>query len=282
MIPRCFSFLRFLISLVKLTVVIACFLCYFLSAFFASLVFFFLKTPVKRLLVSRLIHIFNLCLVNIIGIRIKVTGAIGAVAAVGTGVFLVSNHLSYVDGFILGSLFPVIYVSKSDLKNWPLIGLMSDFSGTLYIDRNRKNHIAEYIGVIAETLSAGANVLFFPEGTSSNGDSLLPFKAAFFEAPLAAGAPIVPAAIIYSSVDGEPVGKNNRDRVYWHGDMTFADHFFRLLSCSRVDVEVRISPAIILKDEGDRGPLRKRACESAYEAILKGIDEGKRQREEER
>lgn len=273
---RCFYHLRFFRSLAKLTAIIACFLFYLFLLVFIS--FFPVKTAEKRLLVSRLTRIFTLSLVRVIGIRVKVIGGSRLGARKAKGYFFASNHLSYVDGFVLGSLFPVVYVSKSDLKKWPVIGLMSDFSGVLYVDRSRKNKISDHIEAMVDTLSAGANVLFFPEGTSSDGEELLPFKPAFFEAPLAAGAPIVPLTITYMSVDGESVSATNRDRIYWYADMTFAGHFFRLLSCSNIDVEVDIHPEIRLEAVEDSIALRKHACVLTYEAVLKGIDEGRRRR----
>ncbi|MBI5873794.1 MAG: 1-acyl-sn-glycerol-3-phosphate acyltransferase [Candidatus Omnitrophica bacterium] len=267
----CSALLRIIRCLVKSIAIVICFLFYFFTVLCVSAAFIFLKPVAKRRLSARLIHLFNLCLIRIINIRIKTKSVSPRGPKLDKGMFIVSNHSSYVDGFVLGALFPIIYVSKSELKDWPLIGLMSDFSGTLYIDRNRKNHISEYIGTIADTLNGGVNVLFFPEGTSSDGESLLPFKTAFFEAPLAAGAPVVPVSIVYVSIDGEPVNKQNRDRIYWYGDMTFADHLVRLLSCSALDVEVGIHPVISPETEGDRGGLRKRVCELAYEAVQGGI-----------
>ncbi len=251
----------------KLLAIIFSFLFYFFSALLVSLVYIFLKPVAKLRIVSHLIQLFTLCLIKIINIRIKVTGDKKFLP----GTFFVANHLSYIDGFVLAALFPIIYVGKSELKKWPLIGLMSDFSGTFYIDRSRKNHIAEYIDKIASALKSGTNVLFFPEGTSSDGRNLLPFKAAFFEAPISAGSRIVPVSIIYTSINGEPVTEENKDSVYWYGDMTFADHFFRLLSFWKLDVEVKIHPVVDIGTKGDNALLRKRACEMAYEAIRGGV-----------
>lgn len=246
--------------------ILFCFLIFFSAVLALSLACVFSKPVFKRRLVSRLIQIFCSCLVRILNIRLTVRGSLSFPAR-SKGAFLVSNHLSYADGFILGSLFPVIYISKSEIKKWPLIGLMADFSGTLFIDRKRKNHVAEYIDAIAGTLSAGANVLYFPEGTSTNGEELLPFKAAFFEAPIIAGAPVVPVSLAYTTIDGKPLGKDNRDRIYWYGDMTFAGHFFRLMCCSGLDVCVTIYSAFEPSSSEDRSIARKRLSEAAYTII---------------
>ena len=266
--------LQLLNGVVKFIAVFLLFLVFFSSVIVISILFIFSSRASKRLIVSGLIRFFAIGLVKIINIRVKVSG--NKIQKKGVGLFLVSNHLSYCDGFIIGSIFPIIYVGKAELKHWPLIGLMSDFSGTLFIDRSRRNHVSEYIDSIAETLKGGANVLFFPEGTSTCGDELLPFKPSFFYAALNAGAPIVALSLIYRSIDGEPVDQKNRDKVYWYGEMTFFDHFFRLLCCRGLEADVKIHPMVnsVFRDEN---LSRKSVCESAYGAILSDIKESRGQ-----
>jgi len=187
------------------------------------------------------------------------------------GVFFVSNHVGYADGLVLGALFPVTYVSKSELKKWPLIGLMAEVSGTLFIDRLNKSRLSEYIGKMSAILKQGVNILFFPEGTSTNGEELLPFKTAFFQAPLGVCAPIVPVSIVYKSVNGQPLNKKNRDIIYWYGSMTFVNHFFKLLSCRYVEAEVKLHPELAREPSGDQSSVRKLISESARAAIYKDI-----------
>ena len=268
---KCLGLLYILRGVLKFLAVFFCFILFFLSVFFLSIVFAFSCRCSKRLIVSRLIRVFDSCLIWIMNIRITINRILPQKAGGKSGIFLVSNHLSYCDGFILGFLFPVIYVGKAELKRWPLIGLMSDFSGTLFIDRSRKNHIAEYISAISEALKGGVNILFFPEGTSTCGDELLPFKPAFFEAAIEARSPIVPVSLIYKSVDGRILTKENRDFVYWYKDMTFLGHFFRLLCLGGLEVEVNIHPALEVEPAEESGLSRKRVCEAAYEVISKDV-----------
>ena len=255
----------------KFLAVFFCFILFFLSVFFLSIVFAFSRRTAKRLIVSRVIRVFDSCLIRIMNIRITLNRMPPPPAGEKNGSFLVSNHLSYCDGFILGSLFPVIYVGKAELKRWPLIGLMSDFSGTLFIDRARKNHIAEYISTISEALRGGVNILFFPEGTSTCGDELLPFKPAFFEAAIESGSPIVPVSLVYRSIDGRVLTKENRDLVYWYADMTFFGHFFRLLCLRGIEVEVNVHPSLRGVSAEDNSVSRKHVCEAAYEAIAEDL-----------
>jgi 1-acyl-sn-glycerol-3-phosphate acyltransferase len=160
------------------------------------------------------------------------------------GCLIASNHLGYVDGVVLGSLFPLIYVSKKEVRGWPWIGAWTALCGTVYIDRQRKEKIPLMVAEMAEKLNQGANVLMFPEGTSTNGDRLLSFQPAPFAAPLRAQAPVVPVTLTYRRINGRPVSRDNRDLIYWYGDMEFLGHFWELLAVRRVEVTVRIHPAI--------------------------------------
>ncbi len=265
-------FLRSVRTCLRLLLCLLSLLFYFLVSLFVFLCSPFLTQSLKRRIASGLIRLFCLCLVRIINIKIEAPGARGSFSSNGLGSFLVSNHLGYVDGFVLGATFPLIYVGKAEIRRWPVIGQMSEVSGTLFIDRQRKNHVAEYIRSIADVLKGGSHVLFFPEGTSTNGETLLPFKSAFFEAPLIASAPIVPISIVYKKINGSDITKENRDTVYWYGDMTFAGHFFRLLFCDSVEVQVKIhAPVVFEALEEDRNLLRKLVTEAAYEDIRKDI-----------
>lgn len=247
----------------------------FVVYFFVSLAVFFLcafmgSGPRRRVL-ARLVRLFALSLTRILGISVCVTGSGKLVRPLGRGSLCVSNHLSYVDGFVLGSVFPLIYVAKSDLKQWPLIGFMSEIGGTLFVDRQKKARIIEYVGAIAETLKRGTNVLFFPEGTSTNGAVCLPFKSSFFEAAIIARAPILPISLVYKCIDGKVVDAHNRDLIYWYGDMTFAGHFFKLLNCRAIDVEVRVHEPLVLNENASASSLRKCASETARKVILRDI-----------
>lgn len=272
-------FIKYLRAFLKFFACFLCFFAYFFVSSLSHLCFIFLKSAKRRSLMARLAQLFARCLIFIIRVKIDIRGEISNLNLSYQGSFFVSNHLSYLDGFVLGALFPVVYVTKMELKKWPLIGLMTEVSGTFFVDRDHKGCLLGAIQEIAETLKAGGNVLYFPEGTSSNGDRLLPFMPTFFEAPLAAGACVVPVSLVYQSVDKTPVAAVNRDKVYWYGDMTFINHFFNLLSCRSIEVIVKIHPCLESPDTEDnftRRMQRKQICELAYKAIAKGYYEENR------
>lgn len=254
--------------LLKLILCAVCFVVYLLAAGLVRLSFFVLRPKRRWVSIAHLNRALAWCLVRLIGVRMRAAGSRPASSG---GLFLVSNHVGYLDGFVLGALFPVIYISKSELKGWPLIGAMTRLSGALFIDRQRKNHISEYIEDIAGVLRQGANVLFFPEGTSTNGERLLPFKSAFFEAPLKAACGVVPVTLRYQAIDGRPLTGENRGQVYWYAEMTFMDHFFRLLGHCSIEVDVVFHEMISLCAQGEKDLARKELSERAFASIASSL-----------
>ncbi|QAT16315.1 1-acyl-sn-glycerol-3-phosphate acyltransferase [Candidatus Velamenicoccus archaeovorus] len=254
--------------LLKLIPCVVCFIVFLLAACLVRLSFFVLRPKRRWAPIACLNRALASCFVRLIGVRMRLVGSRQVPAG---GLFLVSNHVGYLDGFVLGALSPLIYTSKSELKRWPLIGAMTELSGTLFIDRQRKNHISEYIDDIAGVLRQGVNVLFFPEGTSTNGDKLLPFKSAFFEAPLKAGCGVVPVTLRYRALDGRPLTPENRGQVYWYGEMTFMDHFFRLLGHRSIDVDVVIHETISLSGGSEKEFARKDLSERAFATIASSL-----------
>jgi 1-acyl-sn-glycerol-3-phosphate acyltransferase len=146
---------------------------------------------------------------------------------------IVSNHLSYLDILCFSSLGPCVFVSKSDVRGWPVFGRMATNGGTIYIDRTSRVDAGRVAKEIEEALRLGVRVVLFPEGTSSGGDTVLPFHAPLFEAAVRAGAPITPAYISYTIEGGDP----KVDVCYW-GGMTFATHFLGLLGKGKVHASI--------------------------------------------
>ncbi len=192
------------------------------------------------------------------------------------GHFIVSNHLGYLDGIVLGSLFPVVFVTKLQVKRWPVIGQLLTLLETIFVDRENKNDILRVVNRISKTLRKETNVLVFPEGTSTNGEKLLPFQSTFFAAPLMAHAAVVPVTLIYKFVDQQPVSAVNRDRIYWYGDMSFAPHLWDLLGASRIEVSVKIHPAIETAKLQNDSLGRKRLSQACYD-IIAGSKVGNRE-----
>ena len=238
----------------------------FIAAVLVHLGLFLFRIPRRWQWISRLINWNFAALVRtILNIKIAVEGELDGLES--GGYVIISNHLGYVDGIVLGSIFPVIYVSKKEVRGWPLIGPWTALCGTIYIDRQRKDEIPLLVGEIARKLSQKANVLIFPEGTSTNGDRILPFQSAPFAAPLRARAAIVPVTLTYKSIDHQPLSNTNRDRIYWYGDMEFLNHFWGLLAVRRIEVTVKIHPKIETSRYKNNSLCRKELSQVSYDRI---------------
>ncbi|MGH9498607.1 MAG: lysophospholipid acyltransferase family protein [Terriglobales bacterium] len=149
---------------------------------------------------------------------------------------LVANHLGYLDILVLSALHPCVFVSKREVRSWPLFGLMAKLSGTVFVDRARTCAAHGANAEMANALSQGAVVVLFPEGTSSDGSQVLPFRPALFDAATRADANVVSAHISYDVADGSVAN----DVCYW-GEMSFFPHLLRLLSRHQIRARVRFA-----------------------------------------
>lgn len=178
---------------------------------------------------------------------------------------VVSNHLSYLDVLLFGaSCGPgghggaasgcYIFVAKSEVRHWPLFGGLARCGGTVFVERGRGIQAAEAAQLIEGALSERVPVLLFPEGTSSDGSSVLPFRSALFEPAIRAGACVTPAAIGYRSDQSR-----EREIAYW-GKMEFAPHLFRTLRLRGLAAEIRFGEPIVFDD-------RKQAANTTWQEV---------------
>ncbi len=119
-----------------------------------------------------------------------------------SGTLIVSNHISWLDVFVINAMTPSCFVCKDDVKKWPLIGRLVAYSGTLFIERGSRSAAARSAQAIATRLSAHERVAIFPEGTTTRGTCILPFQAALFQAALDARVPVQPVALRYVDAYG--------------------------------------------------------------------------------
>lgn len=149
---------------------------------------------------------------------------------------LVANHLGYLDILVLSALHPCVFVSKQEVRSWPLFGLMAKLSGTVFVDRSRTSAAHSTNAEMSNALAQDVVVVLFPEGTSSDGSKVLPFRPALFDAATKAGANVVSAHISYDVADGSAAN----DVCYW-GEMSFFPHLLRLLSRHQIRARVRFA-----------------------------------------
>jgi 1-acyl-sn-glycerol-3-phosphate acyltransferase len=149
---------------------------------------------------------------------------------------LISNHVSYVDILVLVSLTPAVFVAKREVKSWPVMGWLAQMGGTLFIDRERRTHVGEVNDEIENALDGGALVIVFPEGTSSDGRTILPFKSSLLEPATQQEHPLTVGCIQYTLADGD----TGAEVCYW-GDTVFFPHLINLLSKRSVRASVRFA-----------------------------------------
>jgi 1-acyl-sn-glycerol-3-phosphate acyltransferase len=150
-----------------------------------------------------------------------------------TGGLLVSNHLSYVDILVISSITPAIFVAKREVKSWPVFGWFAKTAGTLFVDRERRTLVGQTTDEIQTALDRGALVVLFPEGTSSNGETVLPFKTSLLEPATRQLHALYAGVIQYRLEDGD-VGE---ELCYWK-DMTLVPHLINLLSKKKIHASV--------------------------------------------
>jgi lyso-ornithine lipid O-acyltransferase len=169
---------------------------------------------------------------------------------------------------VLGSIFPIVFVSKREVKKWPIVGQWNVLCGTIFINRQRKNEVGTMVCEVTRKLRQEANVLLFPEGTSTNGEKMLPFQTVPLAAPLRSRSIILPVNLAYQTIDEQPVTAANRDFVYWYGDMDFVTHFWNLLGRRGVEVLVTLHPKIECFRYADNSAGRKKLAEDCYNRVL--------------
>jgi 1-acyl-sn-glycerol-3-phosphate acyltransferase len=170
---------------------------------------------------------------RMMGIRVRVIGK-PASASDGRPIVFVSNHSSWVDVPVVGGVLDGCFVAKGDVAKWPVISTIARLGRTVFVSRQRGSTRRER-DAMRQVLDCGDNLILFPEGTSSDGSRVLPFRSAFFAVAEArkdddrAALPLIqPVSVVYDRLDGLPAGRASRPVFAWYGDMDIASHFWRL------------------------------------------------------
>jgi len=190
----------------------------------------------------------------VLGIRVEVIGDFPR----GWNGLVVANHLGYADILVLGSLLPGTFISKAEVAGWPLIGFLASIAGTVYVDREDRAAAGAFAGRLKTRLLTGDNILLFPEGTSSRGESVLPFKTAPFAAVAGAeGKTVIPMYIDVVEIEGKPAVGSCRDTVCWHGDAELVPHLYRLLALRGIRFRVVLGAPIPCDGRGRKTLARE-------------------------
>ena len=226
----------------------------------ASVILDILLRPVRNEVdgATRLHH-FCRRLVNALGVEWRVSGELPSNGAV------VSNHLSYLDILLYSAVQPFIMVAKSEVRRWPLIGWLTAQAGTVYVERG--GGPTTYPGVnraMAQAYRSGLPVLFFPEGTTTDGSEILSFRRGLFHSVLNEDVALQPVALSYQ-IDAHDCerGFSIAADVCWWGDALLAPHLFRLAGMRRVQAQIRFGEVVTARR--DRFELSAAAREQVME-----------------
>lgn len=160
------------------------------------------------------------------------------------GKIIISNHMSYLDIIVYASIRPSVFISSVEMQKTPFLGFLATLGGTFFVERRDPKLIKLEIDKMAELVEAGFNVYLFPEGTSTDGSQILPFRSSLLAAANGADIEVVPACIKYLRIDGMDFSPENCDYVCWYGDMGFAPHLWNFLSKDHIEVKATYFPPI--------------------------------------
>ncbi len=155
------------------------------------------------------------------------------------GCMLVANHVSWLDIFAINSLATSAFVAKAELRRWPVAGWLAALAGTVFIERARRHAVHQVIEQLRRRIREGFPVAVFPEATTTDGGSLLPFYGNLLEAAIAEGAPIIPIALRYLDAAGEPAAA-----AAYVGDTTFVESLWMVLGERELVVDVQVLPPV--------------------------------------
>lgn len=203
---------------------------------------------------------------RIIGLDVEQRGAISTAAPT----LFVSNHTSYLDIPVLGSLIVGSFVAKTEVGSWPVFGWLAKMQRTVFVDR-RRGTTHHQRDDLQRRLDSGDNLILFPEGTSNDGNSVLPFRSALLSvaerAARGAGLTVQPVSISYTKLNALPMGHRNRPHVAWYGDMALGGHLWNFTRLGRARVVVEFHPPVLMSDFRSR----KELTQHCHATISRGV-----------
>jgi 1-acyl-sn-glycerol-3-phosphate acyltransferase len=215
----------------------------------ANLVFLIMKPDNRRrqLIAKMMIaftHIFNW--VN--GFKLIVKGRPSGHESY----LMVCNHTGILDVFAMLVQMPAMFVTSVEMRDTPGLGYVCRLANCFFVERRSRSKIKEEIDVLRGILKSGLSVMLYPEGTSTNGVAMLPFKKSLLTAAAGTGCDVLPLVINYKTVNGEPMSWKWRNHIYWYGDHPFALHACKLMSLKSVVAEIEFLRPIACHSDDER------------------------------
>ena len=215
----------------------------------------------KSQLRRRIPVIYHRIVCRLLGVRIFVIGA----PPRHHPSLVIANHVSWIDISVISAVAPTVFVAKREIADWPIFGLLAKLQQSVFVDRQRRQKTKEVNSEIAERLVGGDPVVLFAEGTSSDGNRVLPFRSALIGA---AGDALMhakntsrilvqPLSIAYVGLHGIPMGRQHRHRAAWYGSTDLLPHLKKVLREGAIDVVLTWGEPIAFAAESNRKQVAK-------------------------
>ncbi|MBL4800581.1 MAG: 1-acyl-sn-glycerol-3-phosphate acyltransferase [Emcibacter sp.] len=203
----------------------------------------------------------------------------------GPPTLFVSNHVSWIDILVLGHVIKACFVAKKDMKGWPILGYLSSLQRTIFVDREKRTDVIEQRKEMQDRIHNGDNLILFPEGTTSDGGRVLPFKSSLFGVTEKAmkletdeqghirDLMVQPVTIVYKRINDMPTIRANRPSVAWYGDIDMAPHFKGVLNLLKIEVEVHFHEPVsrnLFKTRKELSAYCQRTIENRLLECLRG------------
>ena len=218
-----------------------------------------LPRAAKRKIQVRLVRFFTTLLLIFFHIKLEISG-FNPVFKKQT-LFILANHLSYVDIFILSSLLPTAFITSKEMIKTPL-GQFALLGGSTFVERRDVSGLFKEIAHLCSILKGGTSLTLFPEATTGDGKKLLPFKTALLKAAIKSQTPLLPVVIQYKTLNRKELGTNNKDLVFYYGNMKFLPHIWQFLKIKSLIVTLDFLPIIPISNHLSRKALSEDIFES--------------------
>jgi 1-acyl-sn-glycerol-3-phosphate acyltransferase len=228
---------------------------------------------------KRLPNLYHRFLCRLVGIRVVIRGEPYA----GGACLIVANHTSWLDIPIMASLQPCSFVAKSEVAGWPFFGTLARLQETVFVERERRARTAHSRNEIHSRIARGDRLVLFPEGTSSDGNRVLPFKSALMsvaQLTIVNGDEdreddlvVQPLSVTYSRLHGLPMGRQFRPFFAWYGDMELFPHLWEAFALGPIDVMVEYHKPVTIREVGNRKALAvycEKCCREGMARALTG------------
>lgn len=214
---------------------------------------------------ASLYQLFHRVTCRIFGLHVQINGTLSTEKPV----LFVSNHISYLDIFIIGASVPGFFIAKSEVASWPFLGMMAKFQNTLFFERKGRQ-VKGQIETMTAHFDKKGSLILFPEGTSTDGQDVKTFKSSLLTSLEYSRYPVAiqPITIAYTHYKNKKMTQTDRDQFAWYADMPFASHFFNALGIGKANVSLTLHPTCYLSDFDSRKSCAEHCTQVVRRTLL--------------